>query len=143
MPETMVRLYAELVVNFKVLATNFTDCPTVLKLQILAAGVVVLLGARMAAHSVIARRLRRSAPCYDEGEQPRLYELYRRAGREVGLGKLPPLRRSSNRRPHSGADVGGSSRTADIACRASRTCNVVTVSDRGRNVVCSTASRTG
>ena len=56
-------------------------------------------GARIAAHCVADRRLRRRSPVYGPTECAGLYELYREAGTRVGLTRLPPLHRQANEEP--------------------------------------------
>jgi Zn-dependent protease with chaperone function len=50
-------------------------------------------GARIWAHCVADRRLRRASPIYDTREFSDLYQLYREAAARVGLKRLPPLHR--------------------------------------------------
>jgi Zn-dependent protease with chaperone function len=56
-------------------------------------------GARIWAHSVAYRRLRRRSPVYGRDEFPALYDLYLEAGRMVGLRRLPPLHRHVDEDP--------------------------------------------
>jgi heat shock protein HtpX len=56
-------------------------------------------GARIGAHWVADRRLRRRSPVYGPHEFAGLYDLYREAGRRVGLKRLPPLHRQADEEP--------------------------------------------
>jgi Zn-dependent protease with chaperone function len=56
-------------------------------------------GARIGAHWVADRRLRRRSPVYGRHEFAGLYELYREAGARVGLRRLPPLHRHADEAP--------------------------------------------
>jgi Zn-dependent protease with chaperone function len=56
-------------------------------------------GARVGAHWVADRRLRRRSPAYDRRECSGLYDLYREAGARVGLKRLPPLHRHADEAP--------------------------------------------
>ena len=56
-------------------------------------------GARIAAHWVADRRLRRRSPLYGPQEFAGLYDLYREAGARVGMTRLPPLHRSADEAP--------------------------------------------
>jgi Zn-dependent protease with chaperone function len=56
-------------------------------------------GARIWAHSVADRRLRRRSPVYGPNEVAGLYDLYREAGALVGLKRLPPLHRPADEDP--------------------------------------------
>jgi heat shock protein HtpX len=56
-------------------------------------------GARIWAHCVADRRLRRRSPVYDASECSGLYDLYREAGTRVGLRRLPPLHRQADEQP--------------------------------------------
>jgi len=56
-------------------------------------------GARIAAHWVADRRLRRRSPLYGAHEFAGLYDLYREAGTRVGLKRLPPLHRQADEAP--------------------------------------------
>jgi Zn-dependent protease with chaperone function len=56
-------------------------------------------GARIWAHCVADRRLRRRSPLYGPDEFSGLYELYREAGTRVGLKRLPPLHRPPDEAP--------------------------------------------
>ncbi len=55
--------------------------------------------ARIGAHCVADRRLRRRSPVYGRDELAGLYELYREAGTRVGLKRLPPLHRHADEGP--------------------------------------------
>jgi Zn-dependent protease with chaperone function len=55
--------------------------------------------ARIAAHCVADRRLRRRFPVYGPDEFSGLYDLYREAGARVGLKRLPPLHRHADQGP--------------------------------------------
>ena len=55
--------------------------------------------ARIGAHCVADRRLRRRSPVYGPDEFSGLYDLYREAGTRVGLKHLPPLHRHADRGP--------------------------------------------
>jgi Zn-dependent protease with chaperone function len=55
--------------------------------------------ARIGAHSVADRRLRRRSPVYGPHEFSGLYDLYREAGTRVGLKRLPPLHRHADEGP--------------------------------------------
>ncbi len=55
--------------------------------------------ARIAAHCVADRRLRRRSPVYGADEFSGLYDLYREAGTRVGLKRLPPLHRHADEGP--------------------------------------------
>jgi Zn-dependent protease with chaperone function len=67
------------------------DVLRALTLLLCAAG-----GARIWAHCVAGRRLRRRSPVYGPDEFPTLYGLYREAGELVGLRHLPPLHRNAD-----------------------------------------------
>ena len=56
-------------------------------------------GARIWAHCVADRRLRRASPTYGPDEFSGLYDLYREAGTCVGLKRLPPLHRHADQGP--------------------------------------------
>jgi Zn-dependent protease with chaperone function len=56
-------------------------------------------GARIWAHCVADRRLRRRSPVYGPDEFSGLYDLYREAGTRVGLKRLPPLHRHADEDP--------------------------------------------
>lgn len=68
-----------------------------------ARALTLLLGAaavaRIGAHCVADRRLRRRSPVYGPHEFSGLYELYREAGTRVGLKRLPPLHRHADEGP--------------------------------------------
>ncbi len=55
--------------------------------------------ARIWAHCVADRRLRRQSPVYGPDEFCGLYDLYREAGTRVGLKRLPPLHRHADEGP--------------------------------------------
>jgi Zn-dependent protease with chaperone function len=55
--------------------------------------------ARIWAHCVADRRLRRQSPVYGPDEFSGLYDLYREAGTRVGLKRLPPLHRHADEGP--------------------------------------------
>ncbi|HEX6373504.1 MAG TPA: M48 family metalloprotease [Longimicrobium sp.] len=55
--------------------------------------------ARIGAHCVADRRLRRRFPVYGPDEFSGLYDLYREAGTRVGLKRLPPLHRHADEGP--------------------------------------------
>jgi Zn-dependent protease with chaperone function len=55
--------------------------------------------ARIGAHWVADRRLRRRFPVYGPDEFSGLYDLYREAGARVGLKRLPPLHRHADEGP--------------------------------------------
>jgi Zn-dependent protease with chaperone function len=59
----------------------------------------VAAGARIRAHCVADRRLRRRSPVYKQDEFPGLYDLYREAAARVGLKRLPPLHRHADEDP--------------------------------------------
>lgn len=56
-------------------------------------------GARVGAHWVADRRLRRRSPVYGPQECAGLYDLYREAGARVGLKRLPPLHKQADEDP--------------------------------------------
>lgn len=56
-------------------------------------------GARIGAHWVADRRLRRRSPVYGASECAGLYDLYREVGTRVGLTRLPPLHRHADEAP--------------------------------------------
>ena len=56
-------------------------------------------GARLGAHWVADRRLRRRSPVYGPAECAALYALYREAGARVGLTRLPPLHQHADEAP--------------------------------------------
>jgi Zn-dependent protease with chaperone function len=56
-------------------------------------------GARIGAHCVADRRLRRRSPVYGPDEFSGLYDLYREAGTRVGLKNLPPLHQHADEAP--------------------------------------------
>ncbi|HEX2091703.1 MAG TPA: M48 family metalloprotease [Longimicrobiaceae bacterium] len=70
------------------------DVLRALTLLLCAAG-----GARIWAHCVADRRLRRRSPVYGRDEFSALYDLYREAGARVGLKGLPPLHRHADEDP--------------------------------------------
>ena len=70
------------------------DVLRALTLLLCAAG-----GARIWAHCVAYRRLRRRSPLYGRDEFSALYDLYREAGALVGLRRLPPLHRHVDEDP--------------------------------------------
>ena len=70
------------------------DVARVLTLLLCAAAV-----ARIGAHCVADRRLRRRYPVYGPDELSGLYDLYREAGARVGLKRLPPLHRHADEGP--------------------------------------------
>lgn len=70
------------------------DVLRALTLLLCAAG-----GARIWAHRVADRRLRRRSPVYGRDEFSALYDLYREAGTRVGLKRLPPLHRHADEDP--------------------------------------------
>jgi Zn-dependent protease with chaperone function len=55
--------------------------------------------ARIGAHCVADRRLRRRSPVYGPDQFSGLYDLYREAGTRVGLKRLPPLHRHADEGP--------------------------------------------
>ena len=55
--------------------------------------------ARIGAHYVADRRLRRRSPIYGLDEFSGLYDLYREAGTRIGLKRLPPLHRHADEGP--------------------------------------------
>jgi Zn-dependent protease with chaperone function len=55
--------------------------------------------ARVGAHCLADRRLRRRYPVYGPDEFSGLYDLYREAGARVGLKRLPPLHRHADEGP--------------------------------------------
>ena len=55
--------------------------------------------ARIGAHCVADRRLRRRSPVYGPNEFSGLYDLYREAGTRVGMKRLPPLHRHPDEGP--------------------------------------------
>lgn len=55
--------------------------------------------ARIAVHWVADRRLRRRFPVYGPDEFSGLYDLYREAGRRIGMKRLPPLHRHADEGP--------------------------------------------
>jgi Zn-dependent protease with chaperone function len=56
-------------------------------------------GARIWAHCIADRRLRRASPVYEQNEYAALYDLYREAGTRVGLKRLPPLHQHADEGP--------------------------------------------
>ncbi|MET0397283.1 MAG: M48 family metalloprotease [Longimicrobiaceae bacterium] len=70
------------------------DVARALTLLLFAAAV-----ARIRAHCVADRRLRRRSPVYGPDEFSGLYDLYREAGARVGLKHLPPLHRHADEGP--------------------------------------------
>ena len=56
-------------------------------------------GARIGAHWVADRRLRRRSPLYGQSDFAGLYELYREAGARVGMKRLPPLHQQADEAP--------------------------------------------
>jgi heat shock protein HtpX len=70
------------------------DVARALTLLLFAAAV-----ARIRAHCVADRRLRRRSPVYGPDEFSGLYDLYREAGARVGLKRLPPLHRHADEGP--------------------------------------------
>jgi len=60
---------------------------------------LVAAGARIWAHCVADRRLRRRSPVYDAAEFLGLYALYREAAARVGVRRLPPLHRHADEDP--------------------------------------------
>ena len=55
--------------------------------------------ARIGAHWIADRRLRRRSPVYGPQEFAGLYDLYREAGARVGVRRLPPLHRQADEDP--------------------------------------------
>ncbi|HYR06578.1 MAG TPA: M48 family metalloprotease, partial [Longimicrobium sp.] len=55
--------------------------------------------ARIGVHCIADRRLRRRFPVYGPDEFSGLYDLYREAGRRIGMKRLPPLHRHADEGP--------------------------------------------
>lgn len=60
---------------------------------------IAAAGARIRAHCIADRRLRRRSPVYAPDEFSGLYDLYREAGARVGVKRLPPLHRHADEDP--------------------------------------------
>lgn len=81
------------------LLRNPAECSAVDLLRALTAVLCAAAVARVAAHWIADRRLRRRCPAYSPEEFSSLYALYRKAGALVGIRDLPPLHRYTNERP--------------------------------------------
>ena len=91
--------YTSLLVGVKFLLSNPAACSAVEMLRALTLLLCAAAAARIGAHCVADRRLRRRSPLYGLEEFSGLYELYREAGARVGLKRLPPLHRQVDEDP--------------------------------------------
>jgi Zn-dependent protease with chaperone function len=91
--------YSIILRGVEVLLRNPGSCSAVDMLRLLTLLLCAAAGARIAAHSIADRRLRRRSPVYDRDEFSGLYDLYREAGARVGLKRLPPLCRQVDQDP--------------------------------------------
>jgi Zn-dependent protease with chaperone function len=91
--------YSSLLLGVEFLVRNPASCSAVDALRALTLFLCAAAGARIGAHTIAVRRLRRRSPIYAPDEYARLYDLYREAGRRVGLKQLPPLHRQADEDP--------------------------------------------
>jgi Zn-dependent protease with chaperone function len=91
--------YSSLLLGVEFLLRNPAACSAVEVLRALTLLLCAAAGARIGAHCVADRRLRRRSPVYGPDEFSGLYDLYRDAGTRVGLKRLPPLRRQADEDP--------------------------------------------
>lgn len=92
--------YARLLLGVASLLTVPGDCGAPVDvLRALTLLLVAAAGARIGAHWVADRRLRRQSPVYDVNEFAGLYALYQEAGSRVGVRRLPSLHRPPDEAP--------------------------------------------
>ena len=91
--------YASLLQGVEFLLRNPAACSAVDMLRALTLFICTGAGARIGAHCVADRRLRKRSPVYAPDEFSGLYDLYREAGTRVGLKRLPPLHRQADQDP--------------------------------------------
>ena len=91
--------YSRLLQSVEFLLRNPAACSAVDVLRALMLLLCAAAGARIVAHCVADRRLRRRSPVYGTDEFSGLYDLYREAGTRVGLKRLPPLHRHADEGP--------------------------------------------
>ncbi|MBA3889904.1 MAG: M48 family metalloprotease [Gemmatimonadaceae bacterium] len=91
--------YASLLLGVEFLLRNPVACSAVDVLRALTLFLCAAAGARIGAHCLADRRLRRRSPVYGPDEFSGLYDLYREAGTRVGLKRLPPLHRQADEDP--------------------------------------------
>jgi Zn-dependent protease with chaperone function len=97
--EWFITPYSRLLVGVEFLLRNPAACSAVDVVRALTLLLCAAAVARIGAHCVADRRLRRSSPVYGADEFSGLYDLYREAGARVGLKRLPPLRRHADEDP--------------------------------------------
>jgi Zn-dependent protease with chaperone function len=91
--------YSNLLLGVEFLMRNPAACSAVELLRALTLLLCAVASARIGAHCIADRQLRRRSPVYGPHEFSGLYELYREAGTRVGLKSLPPLRRQADEEP--------------------------------------------
>ena len=91
--------YLDLVLNYRILLGNPTQCGTVELLRLFSLTLLVVLGLRIALHTVVFYGLRRRFPRYDGGSHPRLIAIYHALAKRMGLRRTPALHRFFDRRP--------------------------------------------
>jgi Zn-dependent protease with chaperone function len=91
--------YASLLMGVELLLRNPAACSAVDLLRAVTLLLCAAAGARIGAHCLADRCLRRRSPVYGPDEFSGLYDLYREAGTRVGLTRLPPLRRQADENP--------------------------------------------
>ncbi|MCI0412284.1 M48 family metalloprotease [bacterium] len=91
MLEWLEHQYLKLITNYEILLKNPTGCSAVDLLQLftLTLGGVFLI--RLLLHLFLFYRMRRASPEYSEDNHPQLMQIYRSAGKKVGIRRLPPL----------------------------------------------------
>jgi len=99
MAEVLDRLYAELVLNAHILLRNLTGCDVVRSLQIATVILFGVLAVRAACHVALSHRMKKINQLYTSDQFPALFRAYRQAGDDLGLRRLPPLYRFSDRQP--------------------------------------------
>ncbi|CAN5621927.1 hypothetical protein BH23ACI1_BH23ACI1_32990 [soil metagenome] len=88
--------YSNLLVGMDFLLRNPVACSAVEMLRALTLLVCTAAGARIVAHCIADRGLRRRSPVYSTDEFSGLYDIYQEAGALVGLKRLPPLHRHAD-----------------------------------------------
>jgi Zn-dependent protease with chaperone function len=91
--------YEGLLSGLGFLLRNPAECSAVDLLRALTALLCAAVIARVGAHWIADRRLRRRCPAYSPEEFSALHVLYRQAGALVGIRALPPLHRYTDERP--------------------------------------------
>ena len=99
MIDWLTERYLELVLNYKVLLGNPTQCGTVEALRLFSFTLLAVFGVRLMLHVLVYYGLRRRFPRYDEASHPRLWRIYRGLVTEMGLAHTPALHRFFDRRP--------------------------------------------